>query len=165
MRQSEAPSHSDASPALRGVLIVAEVVLSFAWLVVMLMFGLLLLPVWVGILASASPASASGIDLLATVVCILAVLFGVCGVIGVVRVLLIVLCPPVKPKRVRLTLTLIAMGTLALILYNTWFGVPDTVFDALLSFLLPVASTAHLLFLGRRTLFGEALGANRRIAA
>jgi hypothetical protein len=156
---------------LFGALICAEVVLCFGPLVVMLWLALLVSPIWIRLLVSfvRSPGTIQdpgGLGLTAVVLLLTVVLTGVCGVVGLIRTVLLILKDPSNPKRTRLTLWLFLAGVIALSLYNFWVPWPDGIVGVLVFYLLPGASSIHLLYLARRALFPRMLGgASDRVVA
>jgi hypothetical protein len=156
---------------LFGAMICAEVVLCFGPLAVMLWVGVLASPIWIRLLFSltTSPVRVhdpGNMGLIAAVLLLTVVLTGICGIIGLIRVLLLVVTDPSNPKGTRLTLWLFAAGVVALALYDFWVPWPEGIVGVLVFYLLPGASSVHLLYLARRALFPRMLGdANDRAVA
>jgi len=155
---------------LFGALICAEVVLCFGSLVVMLWLGLLVSPLWVRLLFSylSSPlhVQAGDVGLIAVVLLLTVVVTGICGIIGLARIVLLILREPSNPKRTGVTLWLFVAGVIALSLWNFWVPWPEGVVAVLVFYLLPGASSVHLLYLARRALFPRMFGgANDRVVA
>jgi hypothetical protein len=138
-------------------LLLFELLVCFAPAVVFLVIGVLMLPIWVGMLGAAIfrveyRSAISGIEGIALVASILAVVGGIIGLVGLLRVIRLLLkpdAPPVVTSRTRLYVFVgIATPVLMAIVFF-WRDIRPLVFLSV----LPIAASLHIVFLARKALF------------
>lgn len=141
---------ADAGPGWQRVLIVFEAVVCFAAPFVLLCGGLMYLPIMAAALVGGAYGNALPWLVVATVV------LGWIGIAGIARVVWVICVR--RPSRLRraLTLAALACGVVDVVIWwiiivgrtpVDWVWLTGVV-------LVPLASTAHLVFLARRSLFG-----------
>jgi len=142
----------------RKSLLLVEALVCFAPMAFTLFFGVLVFPVWVGMLftywagfVKMAPDEQgmpwAVIWPMALVIC------GVAGLLGLARVLGILFSGNPKPRWPVLTLVLMLFGALAVVVFNI-FTAPNPLekpIEFLLLFALPVAGIAHFTYLVRHT--------------
>ena len=126
-----------------------EVAVCFAFPAVVLLYGLMLLPLFIaGLMRELTAPTALWVLMAMTVL-------GAGGIFGVVRVL-VLLCRRKHDPRRWLTVAALACGVAASLVYASGVGAHRAPAFTLLLLVvyLPVACTLHLVYLARHALFG-----------
>jgi hypothetical protein len=145
-------------------LLYVEAAVCFGPLAAMLSFGVLLFPLWTGMLLmhlSGAIAVHDPDGLLAWHLLwpMLVVASGVIGLVGLFRVLLLLSREARETRGRALTLWMVLIGWSALISLNfqegEWLSLHEEPIAALVCWALPAFCSAHVLYLARRPLFGR----------
>jgi hypothetical protein len=138
-------------------LLLFELLVCFAPAVAFLAIGVLMLPIWVGMLGASIfkveyRSAISGIEGVAVVASILAVLGGIIGLVGLLRVMRLLLkpdAPTVITSRTRLYVVVGVATPVLLAIVFFWRDIWPLVFLSV----LPIAASLHIVFLARKALF------------
>ena len=141
--------------------LVAEATICFAPALVILLVGVLMVPVWLGILGWSAVSSALGAELgklgaFVTVGLLILVAAGIAGIVGIVRVIRALVRSPSIVVRVRQTRAFSIVGTAAIFIWvAVHLGWGHTTLGLL--GLPPLLAAGHILLLARRLLFPNGL--------
>jgi len=127
-----------------------EAAVCFAVPVFLLFFGILYLPLMVAtVIRVPSEAAATFLPPVALTV------LGTAGIAGVVRIMILLCRRPRRDARPGLTLSALACGFVAALLYaaSMWSHPPNSWLLGVTLVYLPVACALHLVYLARRALF------------
>jgi hypothetical protein len=138
-------------------LLLFELLVCFTPAVAFLAIGVLMLPIWVGMIGAAIfkveyRSAMSGIEGIAIVVSILAVVGGIIGLIGLLRVMRLLLkpdAPAVVTSRTRLYVYVGVATPVIMAIVFFWRDIRPLVFLSV----LPIAASLHIVFLARKALF------------
>jgi hypothetical protein len=144
------------NPISRGLLIL-EVLVCFGPGVAFLAVGVLMLPVWVGMLGFAVfdaeyRDTVSGVEHLSVVASILAVIGGLIGLLGLLRVLSFLMNPLTTATLTTRTRLYVLIGVATPVLVAGaffWRDIRPLVFLCV----LPIFASAHIIYLARKALF------------
>ena len=150
---------------LRKTLLLVEAVACFAPLAFTLFFGILIFPVWTGMLFAywtglVKPEPDGSLGMPWVVIWPMAmVIWGVVGLLGLARVVGILFSGNPSPRWPILTVTLMALGALAVIVFSA-FSAPNPFeqpIQFIVLFALPIVGIVHFAYLVRRAVLYPAI--------
>ena len=138
-------------------LLLFELVICFAPAVAFLAIGIVMLPIWVGMLGAAIfkaeyRNAIAGIEGVAVVASILAVVGGIIGLVGLLRVMRLLLkpdAPATVTARTRLYVLIGVATPILLAIVFFWRDIWPMVFVSG----LPILASLHIVYLARKALF------------